>query len=131
VIFSALSSSPGTFDFTTDVKLIDTSTGIQIGEDITLHGLGSGYFSADGLRAVYAAGNYVGGPGMYISSVAVIDTTTGAQIGDTINLDGVAGVDVNPDGTRALVRQFDYNDPANVTTTFMDLDLDQTIADAV
>jgi hypothetical protein len=87
----------------TDVAVIDTTTGAQVGTTFTLAG-STNYVSpvvaADGIHALITTAGYGS------TLVTVVDTTTGTQIGTTTVPGYPAHVDppqLNADGTRALL----------------------------
>ncbi len=115
--------NPTTGISTTRVTVINTTTGTQVGNTVSVAGSPAGirFLGADGKRAliltdVYDEYDWDGTE--HITGVAVIDTTTGAQIGTTLAvsgspLDSMASVD----GSRALVTTSLPNPTTNIPTT--------------
>ncbi|TDO17549.1 DNA-binding beta-propeller fold protein YncE [Mycobacterium sp. BK086] len=88
----------------TSWAVIDTATGDQVGSTFSLTGDGSTVLSANGSRAVVAAGVY--DPAIYgvsATSWAVIDTATGDQVGSTFGLTGAGSTVLSADGSRAVL----------------------------
>jgi len=111
-------SAPGT----TNIAVLDTTTGSQIGTTLALAGNATGApaISADGKRAVVAVvdGDWDSG---YTSRIAVIDTSTGIEIGTPFNLSGNAwvygGQFLTPDGAHALMMTRDQDKATGIYTS--------------
>jgi len=97
------------------VVVVNTDTGSQIGNAITVTGTASTSLplTADGSRALITTRSHAAETGIDSTRVAVIDTTTGTQIGTTVTLNGAQFVSprLNADRTRVLVTTQGY-DPA-------------------
>ena len=96
---------------TTKVVSINTATGQQIGQTLTLQGElprpHTASFNADGTRAVFIARDPTG-----TARAAVFNTTTGTQIGSTITIPGPIipiAARLTPDGTRATITHVDFS----------------------
>ena len=94
----------------TQVTVIATATGKQVGATLTIPGsAGYGFataLSADGSRAVVTTA----GPSPSTIQVAVIDTATGKQVGDTLTFTGDNYSSVlNKDGSRVVLTAGDYD----------------------
>jgi hypothetical protein len=88
----------------TSWAVIDTGTGDQVGATFTLAGEGSTILSADGSRAVVAAGAYDSAIyGTSTTSWAVIDTADGSQVGATFTRAGAGSTVLSADGSRAIL----------------------------
>ena len=92
---------------TTGVTTVDTETGAQIGDTVTLSGVGypsQVLSSPDGGRALLATSST---PGYHTGQVTVVDTATGKQIGDVVAIEGaLSGLTWSPDGTRVVVTSY-------------------------
>jgi hypothetical protein len=91
---------------TTQVRVIDTTTGTQTGNTVTLTGYqasGPPLVSADGTHAVISATSDDSVTGTSTTRVAVIETTTGMQVGTTLALTGYGYSLLSANGTRALI----------------------------
>jgi hypothetical protein len=90
--------------FTTQVAVINTSTGSPVSPPLTLDGewQNTGVMSADGAHALIAT---VEGHGdsEFTTRLAVVDTSTGAQVGDITTIAGAGSSQLAPDGRHALV----------------------------
>jgi hypothetical protein len=97
------------------VVVINTTTGTQIGTTITLTGVPMGVstlMSVDGTRAVIKTTVTDPATGAASTQVAVINTITGTQIGTTLTLvGGPLWPVLSPDGSRALITTY-VRDPA-------------------
>jgi len=90
-------------NYTTQVLAIDTATGLQIGQIVTLPRPDMLSLSPNGDHAIISTQD-----GMRVSHTAVFDTTTGRQSGSTIISSGPAlpiGARFNATGTRAAVTE--------------------------
>jgi len=91
-----------------EAQVIDTASGVQIGDTLALSGWSYGGFevSDDGSRVMLITNAYADGPYLgYLSRLTVIDTAAGVQIGSTTTLDGFpdGGVSFDADTNRAVV----------------------------
>ncbi|ULE33674.1 Ig-like domain-containing protein [Mycobacterium sp. IDR2000157661] len=102
----------GVNTYSTQVAVIDTDTGSQVGSTTTVAGYaysgsyGDVQLTADGTRAVVIGEIYDTTPGARsrTSSVAVIDVVTGEQVGTAVTLSGVAAPPkFFADDTRAII----------------------------
>lgn len=98
---------PATGAADTRVAVIDTITGSQTGETITLAGdeFGSALVSADGSRVLIVTNVYDGRVSVNTTRLTVIDTTTCTQVGSTTTLTGFLNGPVlfNADSRRAVI----------------------------
>ena len=112
-------SSDATQKAVTEVAVINTTTGQQIGTTATLPGSSTpAVFSADGTRALVTSvvNDATGG---YSTGVAVINTTTGQQIGTTATLPGSSSGNpavFSTDGARALLTTYTHDGTYTNTT---------------
>ena len=110
---------------TTQVTVIDTATGRQVGKTVSLAGNQPGppVMNAAGTRVLITTTSDDLGTSATTTRASVIDTTTGAQIGTTVSLVGPPTVYptmspvLNADGTRALVVTYGYNSATSANTT--------------
>ena len=75
-----------------EAQVIDTASGVQIGDTLALSGWSYGGFevSDDGSRVMLITNAYADGPlpRLPLPRLTVIDTAAGVQIGSTTTLDG-------------------------------------------
>jgi DNA-binding beta-propeller fold protein YncE len=104
-------TNPTTGAPTTQVAVIDTTTGAQIGTTITLPGeqFGSRLVSTDGSRALIITNIYDGRTSTNYTRLTVIDTTTGMQIGTTTTLTGFLNGPVQSSADRAVIATISSN----------------------
>ncbi|HZN81648.1 MAG TPA: Ig-like domain-containing protein [Mycobacterium sp.] len=117
-------STTSTYTYTTRVAIVDTATGTQVGDTITLAGSHNGtQYSADGTRLVQttAGPTFDSATGTYTSTVrvTVIDTATGTQVGPGTTLAGQYGsTQLRGDGTAKLTAQSSTYDSSTSTSTY-------------
>jgi hypothetical protein len=89
---------------TTQVAVIDTSTGNVVGPPVTFDGewQHTGVLTADGAHALITTVAGDGDSG-FTTRLAVIDTSSGAQTGATITVPGAGAPQLAPDGRHAVV----------------------------
>lgn len=104
-------SNPTTGAADTQLAVIDTIAGAQIGTTLTLPGqeFGSKLVTADGSRALIVTNIYDGRTSTNSTRLAVIDTTTGMQIGTTTTLTGFLNGPVKFSADRAVVATISSN----------------------
>lgn len=107
-----------------EAQVIDTASGVQIGDTIALSGWSYGGFevSDDGSRVMLITNAYADGPYLgYLSRLTVIDAAAGVRIGSTTTLDGFpdGGVRFDADTNRAVVTAMGskYVDGQRMSTT--------------
>jgi hypothetical protein len=100
----AVSQGDSTTDVTTQVAVIDTSTGAPASVPFTLDGewQGAGLLSADGDHALITTVDGNGDTG-FTTRFAVVDTLTGAQVGAVTTVAGAGSSQLAADGRHALV----------------------------
>lgn len=95
-----------------EVTTVNTETGAQIGDTVTMSGvLTSGLSnpsralsSPDGTRALIAT---LSQPGYHTSQVTAVDTATGKQVGGVVAIDGaITDLKWTADGTRVVVTSY-------------------------
>ena len=125
LITTTVTNSGNAIEDTTLVKVIDTTTGTQIGTTLTLPGSGAPLLSADGSHALITTAVYDRGAWItddpHSTRVAVIDTTTGQQTGTTLTMPGaIYGAQLlSADGTHALITTSPWNPVTYTPTTQM------------
>lgn len=113
--------------FTTQVTIVDVTTGVQIGTTFELAGDGSAYgpmSNHDGSRALITTRDWNPNTNLITIRMAVMDTATGEQVGDTVIPIGEPSPMLSADRTRALM--FDsVSDPTSGSATHITvIDLD-------
>lgn len=116
-------TAPDSYDYataTSQVLLLDTVTGDQVGSPRTLTGTSIPRLSSDGTRLVVTTTSYASGfptdYSEYTAKITVIDTGTGAQVGNTITKTGIVIATPNTDGSRLIVSDLTGSPTSSNTT---------------
>jgi hypothetical protein len=106
LVFTSSGRDGATGTDVTQLGVVDTNTGIQVGSTLSFSDNGSSYspvFSADGGRVLIQT-DASDPPARFATRLAVVDTTTGTQIGSTLTFRGTgAGTVLSDDNGHALV----------------------------
>ena len=102
------------------VVVIDTVTGLQVGETVmlpTAQSVGVPVFNADGSRVAVVTSGFDAVLGTTLSSVSVIDTGSGEQVGETVTVagDSYQGVQFSAVGGKAAMSTVDSQGETRVT----------------